>query len=84
VDVWEVGFELLANPQEVGVYRVRLDVVAHIDCEEAEGVRCGFNRHIVHANEGKVGVQSGSVVLPSADIDHLPESNCSFSYQMLL
>ena len=58
-------------------------MVAHIDCEEAEGVGCGFNRHVVHANEGKVGVQSRSIVLPSADVDCLPESDCLFSYQML-
>jgi len=74
---------LLENPQEVGVYRVRLDVVAHIDCEEAEGVRCRFHRHVVHVNEGKVEVQSRSVVLPSADIDCLSKSDCSFSYQAL-
>ena len=58
-------------------------MVAHIDSEEAEGVGCGFHRHVVHANEGKVGVQSRSVVLPSADIDCLFESDCSFSYQAL-
>ena len=80
--MWEVGLKLLANPQEVGVDGVWLDVVTHINCEKAEGVGCVINGHVVYVNEGKVRVQSRSVVLPGTDVNCLPKSDCLFSYQM--
>lgn len=79
----EVGFKLLADAREIGVDRVRLDMVTHVDGVEAESVWGGVYRHVVKADEGEVGVQGGTIVVPGTNINGLSQCDCSFSDEPL-
>ena len=48
---------------EVGVNRVWLDMVAHEDDIEAEGVFCGIDGAVVEFTEGYVGVECRGIVV---------------------
>lgn len=83
VNVREIGFKLLADAREVGVDRVRLDIVAHVGGVEAESIWCGLYRHVMKVDKGQVGVQGRTIVVPGADINGLSQHDCLFFDQLL-
>jgi len=82
-DVREIWFKLLADARKVGVNQIRLDVVTHSNGVETECVHCGLYREVVKVDEGEVGVQSGTIVAPSANVYGLSQCNGSFSNELL-
>lgn len=81
--VREIQFELLADARKVGVNRIGLDVMTHPNGVETECVCCGLYREVVKTDEGEVGVQSGTVVVPSANVYGLSQCNGLFSNEPL-
>jgi hypothetical protein len=78
-DMREIRFELLTDAGEVGVDRVRFDMVAHIDGVEAESVCGRFYRNVVKADESQIRVQGGTVVVPGANVNCLSQRDGSLS-----
>lgn len=54
--IGKVWFELMADAEKVGAYRVRFDMVTHINSEKAQGVWCWFEGVIMHFDEVKLRV----------------------------
>jgi hypothetical protein len=56
-----VILELVTNAGEVGIDRVWLDMVAHVNGEETQSFGGGFDGKIVHFAKGDVRIQCRSV-----------------------
>ena len=76
--MWEVSLKLVADAREVGVDRVWLDMVAHENDIEAEGVFSGIDGAVVEFAEGDVGVQCRGVVVICRFVKYTPECNRPF------
>jgi len=50
----EITFEIVADPREVVVDRLRVDVVAHENSEETQGFRSRVNRTVMEMAESEV------------------------------
>jgi hypothetical protein len=49
-----VGLKLVTDSSEIGIHGRRLDVVAHINSVETEGVRGRISGEVMGATEGEV------------------------------
>jgi hypothetical protein len=79
MDMRERRFKLLTDGREVGVNRVRFDMVAHIDGVEAESVCGRLYRNVVKADESQVRVQGRTIVVPGANVNCLSQHDGSLS-----
>ena len=60
-NVWEKRFELITDAGEIGVNRGRLDLMAHIDCEERKSIWSRFDREIMDLAEREIGLEVGRI-----------------------
>ena len=54
--MWEITLEVVADPREVIVDRLRVDMVTHEDSKKAESFGGGVNRSVVEMTKGKIRV----------------------------
>jgi hypothetical protein len=57
----EITFEIVADPREVVVDGLWVDMVTHEDSEEAQCFRSGVNGSVMKMTEGEIRVGSGIV-----------------------
>lgn len=84
MNMFEVWLKLATDTREVGVHGFWFDVMAHVDCIEAQHVRCQFHGHVMKLDKCEVGIKSGTIVVPSKYIDGLSKCNCMFTDEAFL
>ena len=75
MNIWEVGFKLLANTGQASGNGSGLDVVGHIDCEEAESLWGGLKRKVIYFDKVWLRVESCAVIFPSRVVNGLSKSD---------
>lgn len=83
-NVWKIWFKLVADSWQVSVNWIRFYVMTHKYSVKAEHFSHRFHGHVVHADKGEVRVESQSIVLSSANVDCLSQSNSSFTDQVFV
>jgi hypothetical protein len=55
-DMWEITFEIVTDPREIIVDRLRVDMMAHENSEKAECFGSGVNGSLMKVTKGEIRV----------------------------